>query len=58
MSLVCSWNEVGMKLVMSYVKFPQAPFARAPLGECRTVIAEMITEMLRFEPETCICNGN
>ena len=31
MSLVCSWNEVGM----SYVKFSQAPFARAPFGECR-----------------------
>ena len=30
MSLVCSWNVVGMKLVNSYVKFPRAPFARAP----------------------------
>ena len=29
------WYVVGMKLVMSYVKFPQAPFARAPFGECR-----------------------
>ena len=29
------WCVVGMKLVMSYVKFPQAPFARAPFGECR-----------------------
>ena len=26
---------VGMKLVMSHAKFPQAPFARAPFGECR-----------------------
>ena len=30
----CLWYVVGMKLVMSYVKFPQAPFARAPFGEC------------------------
>ena len=30
----CLWNVFGMKLVMSYVKFPQAPFARAPFGEC------------------------
>ena len=29
------WYVVGMKLVMSYAKFPQAPFARAPFGECR-----------------------
>ena len=29
------WYVVGMKLVMSYVKFPQAPLARAPFGECR-----------------------
>ena len=28
----CLWCIVGMKLVMSYVKFP---FARAPFGECR-----------------------
>ena len=28
----CLWYIVGMKLVMSYVKFPQAPFARAPLA--------------------------
>ena len=26
----CLWYVVGMKLVMSYVKFPQGPFARAP----------------------------
>ena len=30
-SLVCSW----MKLAMSCVKFPQAPFARVTCGECR-----------------------
>ena len=30
----CLWYVVGMKLVMSYVKFPEAPFARAPLSEC------------------------
>ena len=30
----CLWCVVGMKLVMSYVTFPQAPFARAPFGEC------------------------
>ena len=23
-----------------------------------TVVAEMITELIRFEPEICICNGN
>ena len=23
-----------------------------------TVVAEMITEFIRFEPEICICNGN
>ena len=23
-----------------------------------TVVAEMITELFRFEPEICICNGN
>ena len=22
------------------------------------VVAEMITELIRFEPEICICNGN
>ena len=31
----CLWYVVGMKFVMSYVKFPQALFARAPFGECR-----------------------
>ena len=31
----CLWYVVGMKLVMSHVKFPQAPFARAPFGECQ-----------------------
>ena len=31
----CLWYVHGMKLVMSYVKFPQAPSARAPFGECR-----------------------
>ena len=31
----CLWYVVGMKLVMSYVKFPPAPFARAPFGRCR-----------------------
>ena len=28
----CLWYVVGRKLVMSYVKFPQAPFARAPFA--------------------------
>ena len=37
---------VGMKLVMSYVKFPQAPFARAPFGECRYE-----SRWLAFQPE-------
>ena len=23
-----------------------------------TVVAEMIAELIRFEPEICICNGN
>ena len=23
-----------------------------------TVVAEMITELIRFEPEICICNAN
>ena len=23
-----------------------------------TFVAEMITELIRFEPEICICNGN
>ena len=23
-----------------------------------TVVAEMTTELIRFEPEICICNGN
>ena len=31
----CLWCVVGMKLGMSYVKFPQAPFACTPFGECR-----------------------
>ena len=25
---------------------------------CHTVVAEMITELIRFEAEVCICNGN
>ena len=33
----CLWYVAGMKLVMSYVKFPQASFARAPFGECRHI---------------------
>ena len=33
MSLLCSRSENGI----SYVNFPQAPFARAPFGECRTM---------------------
>ena len=31
----CLWYVVGMKLVCPMSKFPQAPFARAPFGECR-----------------------
>ena len=23
-----------------------------------TIVAEIITELIRFEPEVCICNGN
>ena len=30
----CLWYVVGMKLVCPMSKFPQAPFARAPFGEC------------------------
>ena len=30
----CFLYVVGVKLVMSYVKFPQAPFAHAPFSEC------------------------
>ena len=33
----CLWYVVGTKLVMSCAKFPQAPFARAPCGECRSL---------------------
>ena len=33
----CLWYVVGMKLVCPVSKFPQAPFARAPFGECRTM---------------------
>ena len=32
----CLWYVVGMKLVCPMSKFPQAPFARAPFGECRS----------------------
>ena len=32
----CLKYVVGMRLVMSYAKFPRAPFARAPFGECRS----------------------
>ena len=35
MVIPCLWYVVGMKLLMSCVKFPQAPFAHAPFGECR-----------------------
>ena len=35
MATPCLKYVVGMKLVMSYAKFPQAPFARTPFGECR-----------------------
>ena len=31
----CLWYVVGMKSVMSYLKSPQAPFARASFGERR-----------------------
>ena len=31
----CLWYVIGMKLVCPMSKFPQAPFARAPFGECR-----------------------
>ena len=31
----CLWYVVGMRLVCPMSKFPQAPFARAPFGECR-----------------------
>ena len=33
----CLWYVVGMKLVCPMSKFPQAPFARTPFGECRFV---------------------
>ena len=31
----CLWCVVGMNLVCPMSQFPQAPFARAPFGECR-----------------------
>ena len=37
MSLVCSWSAVDM----SYVKFPQAPLARIPFGECRYLVVRI-----------------
>ena len=37
----CLWYVVGKKLAMSYVKFPQAPFARVPFGECREYPAQI-----------------
>ena len=29
-----------------------------PKRKSSTVVAETITELIRFEPEICICNGN
>ena len=40
-----------MKLVMSYVKFPQAPFARAPFGECQEQSSQTSSEIARSAPE-------
>ena len=31
----CLWYVAGMKSVCPMSKFPQAPLARAPFGECR-----------------------
>ena len=36
----CIKYVVGMKLVMSCTKLPQAPFARAPFGECQILAAK------------------
>ena len=35
MATPCLWYVVGMKLVCPMSKISQAPFARAPFGECR-----------------------
>ena len=35
MVIPCLWYVDGMNLVCPMSKFPQAPFARAPFGECR-----------------------
>ena len=35
MATPCLWYVVGMKLVCPMSKFPQAPFARAPFGDCQ-----------------------
>ena len=59
----CLKHVVGMKLVMFYAKFPQAPFARAPFGECRFSLpgnkaivcrnwSDFLTELHRRSGET------
>ena len=46
MVIPCLRYVVGIKLVMSYVTFPQAAFACAPLGECRTEFANTVSTVL------------
>ena len=39
----CLWYVVGMKMVCPMSKFPQAPFARAPFGECQVFLDSLQT---------------
>ena len=48
MVTTCLWDVVGMKLVCAMSKFPQAPFARAPFGECRRFQIAAISNRYRL----------
>ena len=58
-SYMCPLNRTLRNEGAVWQRSPKVPSLQDPLrtAPC-TVVADMNTELIRFEPETCICNGH
>ena len=48
--------HVVLPPIISVVPFPGRPITFSKI--LCTAVTKMITELIRFEPEICVCNGN
>ena len=54
------WRTIGvfMSWYINHAKGVLGVIIQGPFWGQKTVVAKMITESIRFEPQVCICNGN